>query len=280
MVEDHVNRSAPTRASRPAHPRRPIRTVGTTRDFGYALLMPEASARPSLPILYQDAVLLIVDKPSGLAVHRGWATDRVTALSIARHMAGQWVYPVHRLDRSTSGALVFALSAEIARRVQESFEAELVQKRYVALVRGLFPDEVCVDHAIAKEKGKPKLQAATELSCLSRYRIIDDVTGGGRSYSWVEARPLTGRPHQIRRHLKHISHPIIGDVRYGKAEHNRIFRRRFALERMALHAECIDLPHPVDGTRLRVTAPVPLELQRSLAALAAEAATAAPSPPG
>ena len=221
---------------------------------------------------------MIVDKPSGLAVHRGWATDKVTALSIARNIAGQWVYPVHRLDRSTSGALVFALSAEIARRVQESFESELVHKHYVALVRGLLPDQVCIEHAIAKEKGKPKLPATTEVSCLERYQIVDDVTGRGRTYSWIGARPLTGRPHQIRRHLKHISHPIIGDVRYGKAEHNRLFRRRFALERMALHAQCIELPHPVNGERLKVTAPIPNDLRHSLAALARDAATPAAAP--
>lgn len=241
--------------------------------------MSDASARLELPILYRDAALLVVDKPSGLAVHRGWATDKVTALSIARSIAGQWVYPVHRLDRSTSGALVFALSAEIARLVQESFESELVHKNYVALVRGLLPDEVCIEHAIAKEKGKPKLPATTEVSCLEHYHIVDDVTGRGRTYSWIGARPLTGRPHQIRRHLKHISHPIIGDVRYGKAEHNRLFRRRFALERMALHAQCIELPHPMSGERLTVTAPIPDDLRQSLAALARAAATPAASDP-
>jgi tRNA pseudouridine65 synthase len=245
--------------------------------------MPDDISRTTLRVLFRDSVLLIVDKPAGLVVHRGWATDRVTALSIARQMAGQWVYPVHRLDRSTSGALVFALSADIARRVQESFEADLVHKRYLALVRGLAPDHACIDHAIAKEKDKPKLPAITRVSRLTSYRIVDDATGAARSYSWVEAFPLTGRPHQIRRHLKHISHPIIGDVRYGKAEHNRLFRRRFALERMALHAEAIDLPHPVHGTRLTVTAPIPNELLQSLAALAAAATMPAvhfaPPPP-
>lgn len=239
--------------------------------------MADASARIDLPTLYRDAALLVVDKPSGLAVHRGWATDKVTALSIARAIAGAWVYPVHRLDRSTSGVLVFALNAEIARAVQESFEGELVQKRYLALVRGLLPDQVCIEHAIAKEKGKPKLPATTEVSCLERYHIIDAEAGRGRTYSWIEARPLTGRPHQIRRHLKHISHPIIGDVRYGKAEHNRLFRRRFALERMALHAHCIELPHPVTGERLTVTAPIPDDLRQSLAALVGEAAATAAS---
>lgn len=238
--------------------------------------MSDAASRQNLPVLYRDAALLIVDKPSGLAVHRGWATDRVTALSIARQIAGQWVYPAHRLDRGTSGALVFALSPEIARSLQESFESELVEKHYLALVRGRLPDEIRIEHALAKEKGKPKLPATTRVRCLARYQFLDDLTGRARAYSWMEAQPLTGRPHQIRRHLKHISHPIIGDVRYGKAEHNRLFRRRFALERLALHAQRIEFPHPVDGARLSVTAPLPRELQESLAALATVAAEAPP----
>lgn len=220
-----------------------------------------------LGVLYRDDALLVVNKPSGLVVHRGWATDSVTALSLARSIAGQWVYPVHRLDRSTSGALVFALSADVARRVEELFVADLVTKRYVALVRGMAPDHIGIDHPIAKAKDKPKLPAFTRVARLASYSVEDDVSGQTRSYSWLEAYPLSGRPHQIRRHLKHISHPIIGDVRYGKAEHNHLFRRRFGLTRMALHAATISLPHPTLATPLTVHAPLPSELTRLLAAL-------------
>jgi tRNA pseudouridine65 synthase len=236
--------------------------------------MPVEANPGELDVLYRDAALLIVNKPSGMVVHRGWATDRITALSRARQIAGQWVYPVHRLDRSTSGVLVFALTAEIAGRVQESFAAELVQKRYLALVRGVAPARALIDHAIAKEKDKPKLPARTRMACLASYLIWDDLACATRSYSWVEAQPLTGRPHQIRRHLKHLNHPIIGDVRYGKAEHNRLFRSRFALQRMALHAETFSLPHPVDGTPLHVTAPIPSDLLQVLTALGAAQAEA------
>jgi tRNA pseudouridine65 synthase len=225
-----------------------------------------------LPVLYRDAALLVVNKPSGMAVHRGWATDKITALSLARGIAGQWVYPVHRLDRSTSGVLVFALAPEVAARMQELFTADVVHKRYLALVRGNAPEQAHIDHPIAKDKGRPKLPAFTRMCRLESYQITDDVSGASRSYSWVEAQPLTGRPHQIRRHLKHISHPIIGDVRYGKGEHNRLFRRRFALERMALHAERLSLPHPIDGAPLSVVAAIPADLQRLLAALSAETA--------
>jgi tRNA pseudouridine65 synthase len=213
-----------------------------------------------LSVLYRDAALVVVDKPAGLIVHRGWAQDEVTALRLVRGMLGQWVYPVHRLDRGTSGALVFALTPEIAGVLGAAFAAELVHKRYLALVRGLAPDAALVDHPIAKEPGKPKLPAQTRVARLCNQPVVDDSSGGSREYSLVEAWPLTGRPHQVRRHLKHLNHPIIGDVRYGKSEHNRLFRRRFGLERMALHAECISFAHPTSGARLQVSAPLPADL--------------------
>lgn len=218
-------------------------------------------------MLYQDAALLAVNKPAGMVVHRGWANDDVTALDLARDLAGTRVYPVHRLDRGTSGTLLFALSPDVARAVGQLFTAERVHKRYLALVRGLAPDSALIDHALAKEKGKAKVPALTRVARLASYPVVDELTQSSRRYSWVEAHPVTGRPHQVRRHLKHISHPIIGDVRYGKGEHNRLFRRRFGLTRMALHAAALALPHPSDGTPLHICAPLPEDLQRVLDAL-------------
>jgi tRNA pseudouridine65 synthase len=228
-----------------------------------------------LSILYRDDALLIVNKPAGLVVHRGWANDRITLLELARDAVGSWVYPAHRLDRQTSGALIFGLNPEIARRLERELAQARVDKRYVALVRGMAPDAAFIDHPLAKEKGKEKLSSQTEMRRLAHFEVESDETGISRRYSWVEARPLTGRPHQIRRHLKHISHPIVGDVRYGKAEHNRLFRRRFGLERMVLHAARVALSHPIDGRRLVVDAPLPSELSRLLEALGAAPSLAA-----
>jgi tRNA pseudouridine65 synthase len=221
----------------------------------------------TLPVLYRDEALVVVDKPSGMIVHRGWAQDEVTALSVLRGMLGHWVYPVHRLDRGTSGALIFACTPEIAARMGAAFADDAVSKRYLALVRGHAPEQVLIDHPIAKEPGKPKQPAQTRVVRLFSHPLTDELTGISRNYSWLEAWPLTGRAHQVRRHLKHINHPIIGDVRYGKSEHNRLFRRRFGLERMALHAERVSFPHPVHGAPLAVSAPVPVELARVLTAL-------------
>jgi tRNA pseudouridine65 synthase len=222
-----------------------------------------------LPVLYRDAALVVVDKPAGLVVHRGWAQDEVTALSVVRGMLGHWVYPVHRLDRGTSGALIFACTPEIAGVLGSAFAEDRVQKRYLALVRGQAPEGVLIDHPIAKEPGKPKQPAQTRVARLFSHPVTDELTGVSRNYSWLEAWPLTGRAHQVRRHLKHISHPIIGDVRYGKSEHNRLFRRRFGLERMALHAERVSFSHPLSGAPLEIHAPLPAELEQVIAALSA-----------
>jgi tRNA pseudouridine65 synthase len=233
---------------------------------------PSSSADvPELPILYRDDALLIVNKPSGLVVHRGWASDRVTALDLARSLAGQWVYPAHRLDRGTSGVLVFGLSPSVAQKLERTFAEHEIDKRYLALVRGMAPDAVTVDHPLAKDKDKPRLPSVTHVTRLEHFEVENDETGVTRRYSWVEARPCSGRPHQIRRHLKHITHPIIGDVRYGKAEHNRLFRRRFGVERLVLHAERLSLPHPIEPRRVLVNASLPDELGALLAALRAGA---------
>jgi tRNA pseudouridine65 synthase len=227
------------------------------------------STAPVLPVLYRDESLLVVNKPAGLVVHRGWATDRVTALDLARRLAGRHVHPVHRLDRATSGVLVFALDPDGARSIERAFVADQIDKRYLALVRGMAPERVLVDHPLAKEKGKPKLPSSTHVARLEVFEVENDETRITRCYTWLEAQPRSGRPHQIRRHLKHINHPIVGDVRYGKAEHNRLFRRRFNLERMVLHAERLTLPHPASGQRLTLVAPLPAELCELLALLRA-----------
>lgn len=211
----------------------------------------------NLPVLFRDEILLAVDKPSGLAVHRGAARDRVVALQLVRDRVGRHVHAVHRLDRATSGVLLFALDPATARRMQERFEAGEVEKRYLALVRGIPPEAGLIDHPVPKDEDGPRVPAATEFRRLAVFE----------RYALVEARPLTGRRHQIRRHFKHISHPLIGDVRYGKGEHNRLFRERFGLHRLALHALELAFPHPGTGEPLRITAPVPEDLARPLRAM-------------
>ncbi len=213
-----------------------------------------------IEILYRDADVVAVNKPSGLAVHRGWADDDAFAMTLVRDHLGQWVYPVHRLDRGASGVLLFGLSPEAARALCGSFERHEVEKRYVALVRGSPPEALIIDHPLRPDNSDVAQAAVTHVRLLAQY---------GR-YAWVEARPKSGRLHQIRRHLKHISCPIIGDVRYGKGEHNRLFRERYELHRLALHAAQLCLRAP-SGVALDLAAPLPLELSRALDQLAGEA---------
>ncbi len=212
---------------------------------------------PALPILHRDEILLAVDKPSGLAVHRGAARDRVVALQLVRDQVGRHVHAVHRLDRATSGVLLFAFDPDAARRMQERFEAGGVEKRYLALVRGIPPEEGVIDHPIPRDEDGPRVPAVTEFRRLAVFE----------RYALVEARPLTGRRHQIRRHFKHLSHPLIGDVRYGKGEHNRLFRERFGLHRLALHALELAFEHPETRERWRIAAPVPEDLAGPLRAM-------------
>lgn len=241
-----------------------------TRPPGAQLIseLTQADQPSTLPVLFQDGSLLIVDKPSGLIVHRGWANDNVTALKLARDQVGCWVYAAHRLDRGTSGILVFGLNSDIARNLQAQFAERSVSKTYLALVRGFCPQQAVVDHPLARDKGAEKQPALTRVQCVSRFELP---TGEPypRRYSWVKAFPETGRAHQIRRHLKHLGHPLVGDVRYGKSEHNRFFREHFGLQRLALHAHELTLGHPVTGEALQLCSPVPVALQRTLVKLQA-----------
>ena len=213
----------------------------------------------SIEILYRDPAMVAVNKPSGLAVHRGWAQDESYAMTQVRDLLGQWVYPVHRLDRGASGVLLFGLSPEAARALCERFERHEVEKTYWALVRGTPADELTIDHPLRPDNSDEPQAAVTHVRRLAQYA----------RYAWVEARPRTGRLHQIRRHLKHVSCPLIGDVRYGKGEHNRLFREQYGLHRLALHAARLRVKSPASDEMLELEAPLPPDLSRALRMLAA-----------
>jgi tRNA pseudouridine65 synthase len=216
------------------------------------------SAPPIRPlrILLRDEHLVVADKPAGLAVHRGWAPERDVAMTRVRDAIGAHVYPVHRLDRGTSGVLVFALSSELASAFSQLFASGAVEKTYLALVRSVPPEQGVIDHPLPPGEDRDEARVPARTAFVRR-----EVFG---RYSLVEARPETGRLHQIRRHLKHIGCPIIGDVRYGKGEHNRFFRQHFDLHRMFLHALRIRFPHPATGALLDIEAPLPPELAGTL----------------
>ena len=221
----------------------------------------------ALTILYQDEQLVAIDKPAGMLVHPSWiARDETrSAMMLLRDQIGRWVYPLHRLDRPTSGVLLFALSPEIARLMGEQFSAQRVQKRYLAVVRGYTDPEGLIDHPLQEKHDrmtdakartdKPPQQARTAYTTLGQAELPWPVAPFATSrYSLLEARPLTGRKHQIRRHLKHLSHPIIGDTSYGKSLHNRLFRDRLGSERLLLAAVSLSFEHPVSAASCQVDA--------------------------
>ncbi len=214
-------------------------------------------------ILYRDERIVAAHKPAGLLVHRGWARDRDVLMMRVRDAVGCHVHPIHRLDRGASGVVLFALDPEAARALSEQFQRREVTKTYLALVRGVPREQrLTIDHAIPRTEGGERVESVTDVQRLAVF---------GR-YAWVQAQPRTGRMHQIRRHLKHISCPLIGDVKYGKGEHNRLFRERYNLHRLALHAARLALTHPFTGRPLVIDADLAADLAAVVAQLRRETA--------
>ncbi len=218
-----------------------------------------------LEILYQDEDLIAIDKPSGLLVHRSPIDRHETrfAIQLLRDQLGQWVYPLHRLDKPTSGILLFALSPEMAREMGPVFETGRVAKRYLALVRGYTADQGHIDHAL-KEKldrlgdadadpDKPAQTAVSDYRRLARVELPHAIPPHPTArYSLVEVMPRTGRKHQVRRHMKHIAHPIVGDTTHGKSVHNRLFEREYGCKRQLLAAIGLSFEHPRLGRRIDI----------------------------
>ncbi len=229
--------------------------------------MSDSEAEESLEIIYQDEYIVAINKPSNLLVHRSWIDKDETrfAIQILRDQIGRYVYPVHRLDKPTSGVLLFALSKEIARALSEQILRRAFEKEYLAVVRGYTDKGAKIDYALkevldkmtdAKARKDKEAQEAITL-----YQKIDEVEllyPVGRydtaRYSFVRLFPKTGRKHQLRRHMKHILHPIIGDTKYGRGEHNRFFREQFNAHRLLLHAYELRLVHPVLDRELTLNA--------------------------
>lgn len=216
----------------------------------------------ALRVLWRDDRLVAIHKPPGWLVHRTGLDAHETRFVVQtlRDQLGQRVHPVHRLDKGTSGVLLMALDPEAARCMAQAFEAREIDKGYVALARGWVPDAVRVDHPLKPDDAPADAQAqpaVTDFRCLRRVELADaaDARHPTTRVSLVEARPATGRRHQIRRHLKHLSHPIIGDATHGKGPINRWWAQRLGLQRLWLHAFELAWVHPFSGTALRIESP-------------------------
>lgn len=230
-----------------------------------------------LSILFQDDHLVAINKPSGLLVHRS-EMDRYetqNAMRQLRNQLGQWVYLIHRLDKPTSGVLLFALDSETARRVIQSFKDKQISKSYLAVVRGFTKETERIDYPLKEiwdkmtdalaDTDKPDQVAITEYQRLSTVELPFPV---GRyptaRYSLLKVNPITGRNRQIRRHLKHIFHPIVGDTSHGDGDHNTFFRQQFNCHRLLLHAHTLTLPHPYSTQQIKIQAPLENSFQHVL----------------
>ncbi len=222
-----------------------------------------------LEIIYQDEYLVAINKPSGLLVHKSPIDRHETqfALQMVRDQIGQYVYPVHRLDKPTSGVLLFALSVEILKIVSLLFRSHEVRKEYIAIVRGYTQTEELIDYPLkqmldTKEQKKLGItreaqEAQTHYECLATVELPYAVSRYPVArYSLVKLLPETGRKHQLRRHMKHIFHPIVGDTKHGRGEHNQLFREKFECHRLLLHSHRLSFVHPVSKKILVLEAKV------------------------
>lgn len=220
-----------------------------------------------LEILYCDDECIAVNKPPGMLVHRSRVDTQEdeNVLTLLRDQIGQWVYPAHRLDRGTSGVLLFGLSSDVARFFADEFEHRRVQKEYLAIVRGWPQDSGVIDRPLTPwfdrisdphgGNAKPAQEAVTEYETLDRCECDWSVGRYERSrYSLIRLHPLTGRRHQIRRHLNRAAHPIIGDVRHGDHRHNHHFRDVLGVGRMLLASTRLEVRHPSTDEVLAINA--------------------------
>ncbi|MGM8886529.1 tRNA pseudouridine(65) synthase TruC [Psychrobacter sp. 1U2] len=228
----------------------------------------EKDTTDQIEIIYEDEFLVAINKEAGLLVHRSWLDKGETrfAMQLTRDAVGCHVFPVHRLDRPTSGVLLFAKSSAVARSLTEAFTEHKVTKQYLAVVRGYMPKNGTINYALSFKPDaiadkfanldKPAQEAVTHWQRLAQIELPFAVSSKHDTsrYSFMRLMPETGRKHQLRRHMKHLFHPIVGDTSHGDGRHNRFFRNHYDCTRMLLHAQTLALDHPVTGEPLLLTA--------------------------
>ncbi len=227
-----------------------------------------------LTVLYQDAYFVAINKPAGMLVHRTKIDPRENniALQCVRDQLGVHVYPVHRLDKPTSAVLLFGLSKDATRQLASSFATREVTKSYLAVVRGYLPPDGVIDYPLKEihdkktdskaRSAKPAQEATTAYQTLDTVELPFPV---GRyetaRYTFALLAPGTGRKHQLRRHMKHIFHPILGDRKYGDWRHNQFLRQQFDCQRMLLHANTLAFTHPITASPVVIKAGLPADFQ-------------------
>ena len=222
-----------------------------------------------LEIIYQDNTLVAINKPHGLLVHRTKLANDVDefAMQILRDQLGMRVYPCHRIDRKTSGVLLFTKDNNSNKIIQQMFSDGLISKRYLAIVRGYTSESGIIDYPLKSEVGKIQ-ESVTNYRTIAQTEI--DIPLGKQStsrYSLVELQPQSGRMHQIRKHLAHIHHPIIGDRPHGCNKQNKLFKEKWNMTCMMLHAKSLEFRHPISEDRIQIQANISKEFLRTFSFL-------------
>jgi len=223
-----------------------------------------------LDIIYQDDYMVAINKPAGLLVHKSYLARKETffAMTMLRDQIGQYVYPIHRLDRPTSGVLLFALSSEMARTLSEIFSERKVTKGYLAMVRGHLLGNDTLDYPLKEEldkiadkkasQDKEPQSAVTQWHHLLSGAFNEPIGKYEQArFSLIALKPLTGRKHQLRRHLAHLRHPIMGDTTHGDGKQNKYFKAHLGEQRLMLHASQLCFEHPISIQALELNAPLP-----------------------
>lgn len=222
-----------------------------------------------LEILYLDNHLVAINKPAGLLVHRSMIDKHETrfAVQLLRDQIGQRVYPIHRLDKPTSGVLLFALDSETARLMTDCLSAAEVEKRYLAIVRGYTEEHAVIDYPLKEQldkmtdaKADQNKAAQPAITEYNRLATVELPFAVGRyntaRFSLLQLSPKTGRKHQIRRHMKHIFHPVVGDTTHGDGKQNQFFRRQLECQRLLLAAIHLTFEHPYTGAKVVIRASI------------------------
>ena len=221
-----------------------------------------------LEILYRDDEFIAINKPAGMLVHRSWLDkhETVFAMQTLRDQIGQHVFPIHRLDRPTSGVLLFALNSDMARTMSQLFEQHQIQKSYLAVVRGYLEGEGRIDYPLKvqldkiADKFSQEKEAQDAITDYKGLATVEMPYPAGKfqtaRYSLVQLFPQTGRKHQLRRHMKHLFHPIMGDTNYGDLHQNRALIANTGCDRLFLHSNCLQFIHPKHLQNIEINAPL------------------------
>lgn len=221
-----------------------------------------------LEILYRDDELIAINKPAGMLVHRSWLDkhETVFAMQTLRDQIGQHVFPIHRLDRPTSGVLLFALNSDMARTMSQLFEQHQIQKSYLAVVRGYLEGEGRIDYPLKvqldkiADKFSQEKEAQDAITDYKGLATVEMPYPAGKfqtaRYSLVQLFPQTGRKHQLRRHMKHLFHPIMGDTNYGDLHQNRALIANTGCDRLFLHSNYLQFIHPKHLQNIEINAPL------------------------